>query len=33
MPDWLLDLIGWILLFVALFFWFRSRQNRKKDDD
>lgn len=35
MPSWLIDLLGWTALFAVLFFFFRSRQNRKneKGDD
>lgn len=33
MPLWLMDLLGWTALFVALFFVFRHLQKRKKKDD
>lgn len=33
MPAWLMDLLGWTALFVALFFLFRYLQNRKNKDD
>lgn len=33
MPLWLMDLLSWTALFIALFFLFRYLQNRKKKDD
>lgn len=33
MPDWLADLLFWIVLMVALFFLFRFLQRRKAEKD
>ncbi len=33
MPHWLIDLLGWTAIFIALFFLFRYLQSRKKKDE